>query len=234
MNLKSIRKQIKNITDYSPDLSAFNTQLDEIINNSYFSLWVMKQWSFTKKENFISFHPDIKPSRDTANGVPNANVIKGDRRVTLSAGIDRLTSMWEGQPMSIQGREYIISKVVSPQEILLVEPFAGATAVDETEWVIKMRWYTLPSDLVSVQFMGMRQYPINSNTSYKYTAIQQRREEEVGLDADRVSDNANIYISGSPKVVMAGETLRLSDAVATGAVFPLNSYIEVCWCFDLC
>lgn len=233
MNLSDIRKQVKNITDYSPELASFNTKLDEIINNSYYSIWTAKHWNFTTKEMFFTFHPDIRPDRDTANGTPNASVTKGDRRVTFSTGIDRLTNIWEGQPIAIQGREYIISKVISPSVILLTEPFTGASSVDEMEWVIKMRWYTLPSDAVSLYFIGMRQYPINNNNTNKYTQLQAYREEQIGLDADVYADDAQAYIMGSSKVIPAGETLDLTNVpVVVGTPFPLNSYIEVCWCFE--
>jgi len=38
-NLQAIKEKIKNISDYSPQLAAYNDQLDELINDAYYSIW---------------------------------------------------------------------------------------------------------------------------------------------------------------------------------------------------
>ena len=64
MNLKELREQIKNITDYSPELQAYSNQLDQLLNFSYFNLWRSKRWSFAQKQTFLEAYPDINSDRE--------------------------------------------------------------------------------------------------------------------------------------------------------------------------
>ena len=92
-NLKALREKVKNITDYSPELQQFNDQLDELINDAYYCIWTMKRWNFATELDFMRFHVDITATTDLENAATTAvylAVNRGERKVTLSAGIDRL------------------------------------------------------------------------------------------------------------------------------------------------
>ena len=69
MNLTAIREKIKNITDYSPDLQAFNEQLDEIVNDAYYSIWTQKRWVFATESIPYRFFVDILPVIVTGNSL---------------------------------------------------------------------------------------------------------------------------------------------------------------------
>lgn len=234
-NLKSLRNKIKNIIDYAPDLQVFNDQVDDIINDAYLSIWTEKRWNFARKEAQFDFHPDITPNRDDINGIPNANVQPGSRYVTLSVSVDRLNSDWEGQPIEIQGREYIISKVMSKTEIILTEPFRGSSNSDELNWLIKYRWYYLPSDVSELLYMGMRDYPFiaGGSSTGKMFAIENRPEESFNLRVDKKGENAEAYIWGAPINIPAGEKTVLTQVVGTAEYnFDADSSLEVCWAFE--
>ena len=149
MNLIALRQKIKNITDYSPELQQFNDQLDELLNDAYYALWSMKRWNFATKIDFLQFHPDITSDSDTefsGGAAVTLSVTNGDRKITLSNSIGRLekTDVWEGSPVEINSNEYIISKIINNQEILLTEAFQGDTAAALTTWKIKKRYYDWP------------------------------------------------------------------------------------------
>ena len=118
MNLKQIREQIKNITDYSPDLQAYSNQIDSLINNSYFNLWRSKRWSFAQKTEFLDAYPDINSERELGpgGGTPiTAAWNDGARLVTFSADVFTLfehKDVYEGNIIELEGREYTILQVL--------------------------------------------------------------------------------------------------------------------------
>lgn len=231
MNLKALRDMVKNVTDYSPTLQQYNDQLDSLLNEAYFSIWSLKRWTFSQREEFLTFYPDIMPGRENAPGGVTALVVKGDRRVIFSGGIDRLTPKWEGQPIEIQEREYIISKVEDTRTIYLTEPFAGTGDVLSKAWTIKFRTYTLPEDCIELLYLGHREYPYNTRASDKLEAIMPRREETLNLDADKKADKAEAYIWQPPMVIPSGEKL-VTEHQPGPTTFPFGSYLELCWCFE--
>jgi hypothetical protein len=244
-NLTALREKVKNVIDYSPELQQFNDQLDQLINDAYYSLWTFKRWNFATKTTTFPFYVDILPTRDIENavsGIVNANVIQGDRRVVFSAVMDRLTffgaKVWEGQPISIQNFEYTISKVISGNTILLDRQFQGKTNSDDISWVIKKRWYDLPEDSLELLYLGHRDFPYNTAAGSfppfgKATAILPRREEEADLRGDYKASYAEAYIWAPAYQVPAAEKLSLVAATVEGlgTKITANTYWELCWAF---
>lgn len=234
MNLKALRDMVKNVTDYAPKLQQYNNQLDSILNEAYYSIWTLKRWNFANKEELLTFHPDIMPDRENAPTGVTAAINRGDRRVVFSAPIDRLTPGWEGQPIEIQGREYIISKVQNNSLIYITEPFAGNTDLTSVGWMIKYRTYTLPEECMELLYLGHREYPFNTASSKKLEAIMSRREETLDLNVDKKAEKAEAYIWQAPDVIPSGETLETANVPnAPFPGWPFGTYLEVCWAFEM-
>ena len=237
MNLIALRQKVKNITDYSPELQQFNDQLDDLLNDAYYALWSMKRWNFATKIDFIDFLPDITSDTDTefsAGAAVTLSVTNGDRRVVLSHSIGRLDYVdnWEGSPIEINSNEYIISKIINNQQILLTTAFEGDTAAALTTWKIKKRYYQLPEDCAELLYLGHRDYPYNNNSGAyppygKATAILPRHDESYGLRVDYDNVYAEAYIPSPTIPIQAAETLSIattSGSLSTG-------YYELCWAF---
>jgi len=240
MNLTALRERIKNQLDYSPDLQAFNEQIDHLLNEAYLGLWTMKRWTFSQKLAQFKFLPDILPERDTTTGTPiNASVTKGSRRVTFSGVMDRLSNAldWEGAIFDLDNLEYTISKVVSGSEILLDKPFVGTTNIDSTDWVIKKRYYPLPQDNLELLSLSHRDNPSNVGSGAlppygKLRAILPRRDEELNLRTDYKAAYAEAYVWSPPQFIPPAETLSLDFApLEDNTGFLNNTYLEVCWAF---
>jgi len=252
MNLTAIREKIKNITDYSPDLQAFNEQLDEIVNDAYYSIWTQKRWTFATETIPFRFFVDILPDRDNENVVAPATSVgaiwvQGERLVNFQFPIDRLTKVgtlegrdvWEGQPITIENREYIIEKVVLGNQIIVDEPIVAPAPLAGTysyNWYIKKRWYDLPEDLLELLFLGHRDYPYNTSAgSYppygKATAIMPRREEQIDLRADYKASYAEAYIWSPSRFVKPAERLKINILQDVGVGWNANGYYEFCWAF---
>ena len=253
MNLTAIREKIKNITDYSPDLQAFNEQLDEIVNDAYYSIWTQKRWVFATESIPYRFFVDILPDRDNENVIApvtsvGASWTQGERRVTFQFPIDRLTNVgalegkdvWEGQPITIENREYIIVKIQTGSSIIVDEPIVAPTPAAgtfSTNWVIKKRWYDLPEDTIELLFLGHRDYPYNTSAGSfppygKATAIMPRREEQIDLRADYKASYAEAYIWSPAVDVKPAEKCGLTEQQDTGAGFTINHHYEICWAFE--
>jgi len=208
-NLAALKTKIKNITDYAPELASYNHSLDQLINDAYMDIWTLKRWTFATKEYLFPFYPDILPTRDVVAPTTsvNANVTKGSRRITFSTGIDRLSPIWEGQPIEIQSYEYTISKVVSSAEILLDKPFVGTTDTDDTTWAIKARWYDLPQDSIELLSLAHRDIPFSNGGSGlfppygKLVAILPRRDEEINLRMDYNASWAEGFVWSPSKFI---------------------------------
>jgi len=240
-NLKALREKIKNITDYSPELSQFNDQLDELINDAYYSLWTMKRWNFTTKLGTMRLHTDILPGTDTENnagGTVTASINKGERQVAFVAAIDRLhdPDIWEGQPIEIDTMEYTISKVLAGQVILLDRPFEGDTSTENSNWKIKKRFYDLPIDCLELLYLGHRDYPYVSVTGSqnpygKSTAILPRREEDLDLRVDYTQSYAEGYITTPVQNIKPAEQLTLGQSNLVGSNFQTGNFYEITWAF---
>lgn len=244
-NLKALREKIKNITDYSPDFQQYNDQLDELINDAYFYIWNLKRWTWAFKEYYFKFIPDMLPTRDTVTANPvTATLVRGLRRVTFSAPMDRLTAeVFEGQPIEIQGYEYIISKVVNTQIILLDQPFHGTSTSagnEDTTWRIKKRYYDLPQDCIELLALAHRDVPNGNGGTGRFPpygkllALMPRRDEQVNLRMDYAASYAEAYVWSENKFIPPAQKVALSqtDAELTNlGGFPFGTYLEVCWAF---
>ncbi len=49
MNLKEMRDFVGNILDYTPDVNAYNEELNRIINEVYLEFFVSQPWYFSQK-----------------------------------------------------------------------------------------------------------------------------------------------------------------------------------------
>lgn len=242
-NLEQLRQKVKNITDYSPELQQFNDQLDDLINDAYYSIWTMKRWNFTTKLSTLRFHVDITKNTDLGNAGAatevNAIVNQSQRQVVFDVSIDRLIfykDQWEGQPIEIDNQEYTINKVVSGTTILLDRAFEGTTNTENTSWKIKKRWYDLPKECLELLYLGHRDYPYVSATGTqnpygKSTAILPRREEELNLRTDYEMDYAEAYITSPALLTRPGENLSIEDSETPNANLQSGTYYEICYAF---
>jgi hypothetical protein len=230
------------VIDYSPDLQQFNDQLDQLLNDAFYFIWNYKRWTFSTKIVTFPFYPDMLPGRDNeaSPGTPvTATLIEGQRKVTFSAGMDRLLllrDIWEGSPISIQNFEYTISKVLSTSELLLTEAFRGTSSTTDITWVIKKRYYDLPSDCLELLYLGHRDYPYNTSAGSfppfgKSTGLVARREEELDMRADYKASYAEAYVQSPSVSIPSGEKLWMEAKNTVGATIPSSTYYEICWGF---
>jgi len=241
MNLGTLRERLKNSMDYSPELRAFNNQIDSIINDAYMNIWTLRRWNFSTKNHTLKFIPDILPTRDTgrtAGATVTAALNKGSREVSFSGLMDRLTAQnFEGAIFSVEGHEYTISKVVSAQNILLDKPYIGTTAAENSSWEIKKRYYSLPEDCTELLSLSHKDTPATSNggglpARGKLVAIAPRKDEELNLRVDLKASYAEAYVWSPPENIAPGETLGLSSLDKNDTTgFQYDTYLEVCWAF---
>jgi hypothetical protein len=251
MNLLDLRSKLKSITDYSPELKAYNEQLDDLLNDSYFNLWTAKRWRFSQVREFMKVYPDLSFGQSTRN----ASVQNGSRRVVFSGTVPMLLaestmgpfssqsfstaygdtgSAYEGQIFEAAGREYNILKIVSSTEIHLDEQYRGTTNIANTDWIIKKRFYDLPDDCMELLNLSQRDIPGASGTRPIYgkiSGISKRREEELNLREDYTATYAECYIDTPPINVPPAEKFKVISIAAGAAALTASTSFELCWAF---
>ena len=248
MDLKGIREQIKNISDHSPEIQAYSNQLDALINIAYFRLWSSKRWLFAQKQTWLEAYPDINSGRETMGVGPaiTAAYDDGQRLVTFSAPVYTLANrkdIYEGNIIQLKGREYTILQILSPTQLTTSEPIrlvdGVASETEDSDWLVKARFYTLPEDCIEILNLQHRDVPIGSGGNGtilppygKTVALLPRFEEELGLREDYTQTYAECYVPVPPHVVPPGEKLAGTFIPAEGGVggnIPGNKYFEICW-----
>ena len=236
MNLTEIRNKIKSITDYSPELTTYNEQLDILINDAYNAIWTEKRWRWAQKVIFLDIWPDIVPLQPDGT-TKNAGVTNNRRRVTFSGALRSLESypyQWEGQIIQIQGRDYFIDQVISSTEIRLREPFRGTTDVDDVTWIFKHRFYDLPPDAIEILGLVHKDTPaVGKIPPYgAVRGITARREEDLNLREDFTSFYSEAYIPYGTSNVIPAETCTVTAVTVGGSTIPAGTYMEFCWAFE--
>ena len=235
MNLTEIRNKVKSITDYSPELTTYNEQLDILINDAYNAIWTEKRWRWAQKVLFVDIWPDVVPLQPDG-ATRNANVTNNRRTVTFSGTVQALAAypyQWEGQIIEIQGRDYFIDQVLSGTEIRLREPFRGTTAAENSTWKMKHRFYDLPPDAIEILGLVHKDTPaVGKIPPYgAVRGISARREEDLNLREDFASFYSEAYIPYGTSNVPAAETLSFSTEGVVGTI-PVGTSLEFCWAFE--
>mgnify|MGYP003635744953 FL=1 len=58
MNLKEMREMIGSILDYSPNVTAYNAEMNRIINETYLDFYMLQPWTFCQKTLDVYTTPD--------------------------------------------------------------------------------------------------------------------------------------------------------------------------------
>lgn len=245
MNLKTIREKIKNVSDYSPEVLAYDNQLDSIITDAYYAVWTEKRWDFAQKLAFLNVYPDITGTREGKTCI----VKDGERVITFSAAVQQLhpsnNHIWEGNIFEVRGREFTIEKIISSTVIYLTEPVRLLTADISTgvssgalsDWKIKSRFYHLPQDCIEIFSLGHRDAPVSNSLHGKTPGLSKRREEELNLKEDKASSYADYYITTPPSIVPDAEDMSIAITSVGGSALNTgsfrNSYYELCWAVEI-
>ena len=243
MRLTDLRTEVKNITDYAPELAAYKDQVDRLINAAYYAIWRMRRWTFAQERSELPLYPDINSAR---TGV-TVNTDDGRRLVTFSGPVEFFVSNRdnvEGNVIQLKGREYTILKVESNTQLVLVEPVrhakdasgsSPASIAGQTDWIVKFRFYRLPEDCIELLYLGHRDVPATSGGPPAYgkaPGLSARREETLNLREDYTNSYAECYIPTPPINVPPADKLGVTWQVggsASAGTFARNKYYEFCW-----
>lgn len=247
MNLSELRRSIKNLSDYSPELIDYDNQLDDIINDAYNNVWRAKRWNFAETTFFQNIFPDLNQATADPTGTITASIVDGQRNVVFSAPIKILISqrdVWEGNILEVDSREYTIVKIISETELAVDEPIrtldGAATKASIDDWVIKVRYYRLPEDCMEILSLAHRDVPTGSGGSLppygKLLALSPRHEAELGLRQDYTANWAEAYIPISPIQVPNAEkqTVAFNQVAAESGLGDLvqGTWYEMAWAFQ--
>lgn len=244
MDLQSIRNMVKSVTDYAPELQSYNNQLDSLINEAYLRLWSHRRWVFTTQLMSMRVHPDMTPERE-ANGasLPEASYSDGQRLITFSEAL-RYTSLYreayEGNVITLEGRDYTIVEVISPTSISVSEPIrvvdGSSSVTGYLDWTIKCKQYTLPEDCVEIlgiTHVDAPSYSLRAPRTRIPCVLPSQLDSYPTLE-NTTSNYAEYYVPRPPVHVPPGEKLSVDFTASEGASdgnLEQLSFYELCWSF---
>ena len=230
MDRASLRAAIKKASEWDPDSTAYDVELNEKINDAYRQVWDSYPWAFSQKTVEMPVHRDRLPARftSTLDGSGNAGGLTPTTTTAhgtkMPAGYNVFTLDDVGQALEIDGREYEIAEVQSPTVAYTRERYQGASGL-KTDWAIRHRDYWLPQDCLEVLGVWFDDLPHPSETHLgSPPGIPQGMASRLALERDETTTK-------SPSVWQPGPTLAIpkppetpTAANATDGALPNGTY----------
>ena len=154
MRLYELRGHVANICNYDPEVTAYKTEIDRLINSALNELYDGRLWNFAQREVRLVAHED----RTATDGT----VTNGSSTVTTAANFfttDMPGMFLEGP----DGVEYEILKRSSATSVELTSDYTGTTVAGTAQITVKHRYIDLPTDCVKVLQLGRR--PLSAETT---------------------------------------------------------------------
>jgi len=246
MNLSQLSTQVKSLSDYKPDAPSYQRDLEDIINNAYYSVWSTANWTFAHKTDYVEFQPDITPTLCGVENGDNVTVsitpIGGSIVATFSGMVTRLVnhpSLWLGNILVVEGLEYVIVKSERyytgtdyVARVFVDQPFRTDKLV--TDWYITQRYITLPIDCEEPIGLAYRPWPYDG-TDYLPLKAYSLYQEAYSVGVKSSVDKSWAYVREPSTNVPAGGklTYTLTDRTSSptqGTFIPGDS-IQVCWAY---
>ena len=229
MNLRQMLDMANSILDYSPGITAYETEVKRFLNESYLDLFSDRCWSFSQKDLLV----EMKKDRTANDGrVAATNTIQ-----TLAAFF---TDDMEGMVVQISSsaaaannKEWKILQVTNSTTAVIetkngTTPAAVVDMSNTVVFTVKHRWITLPNDIVQVMSFGIRS-PENERQDFGY--LNKWLDEHLALDVDLVSRPTD-YVMGEDLIIEGPVVTPVVSALgAGGSTVPSAGNYDICYTF---
>lgn len=210
MNLAELRTLVGNLTDYDPNTTAYNADIDRLINDTYLNLFSMHPWSFAEKEATVTAYADV---------VLDIGVTITSR--TITSATNGFLDWMEGQLIELSGTEYEIVQVASVGTAYLKLPCTAATGT-VLGATIKMRFVDLPEDCINLLQVGSYQKMPADQPRGRFMPLARYEGDQYGLSYSTTGTPTS-YLHADTVTVRAPVTPpTLSTHIATA--WPAGSY----------
>ena len=214
MRLVDLRNMIANIVDYDPAVETYRQQITDLINDAYFRLYTVKQFTFAQKEKVIKAYKDVEVNVTSA-GTPSG--------VLTFPAITPMPSHWEGQIIEVDGVEYEIAWVENTTTLHLTTDTPSFATATTFAAKVKFRYLDLPSDCVSILNVAKRSMTLTPQEPGMFIAVARYEDEYYNLPLDEVNlpnywVPADEYHVSTPRSVLS----VTSSGTGTGTNITLN------------
>lgn len=233
MNLKDIRTQVMEISDWSPDNLAYKVFVDRAINMAILNIWMRKPWIFSYKETYLDLISDITSEQ----GGGAINVLNMSRKVSFANPVYDFQNdprTFQGQTMEIEGKDYKIQELIDIDTLYLSEPFRtqdGTASATTTDWKIKHAIYRLPEDCIKLETFFQSDRPVNAITPREADSIPIVRNN---LYQSSISGSYATHICLEEDLkIPAGDFISVQQFNETNAdCIPDGQWCEFAWAFQ--
>lgn len=172
MKLSEIREYIGNILDYQPNITTYNAQLNDVINDQYYKLFTEKPFVFAQKEQIIVARKDVDVTGLTITGT------------SVYAATAMFDSTMAGNIFAVGESEYEIAWVVSSTQIYLTTAFSGTSVSSGT---IRYRYLDMPSDMVEIVQVLKRAMQLSPTEPGRLIPVTRYEDEYYNLPLNEVN-----------------------------------------------
>lgn len=214
MNLKELRDMVGNILDYNPNVTAYNAELNKVINEVYLNFYLSQPWTFAQQTLDVYSNPDTTDtsctiSQNTASGAfknvivgcTNIAAIKkeglinheGDTLLITNAANSDDNGLYVIDKIDLPGTNVYVSKLSS--NLQQVNWKSGGLVADTITAVAKAYYLRMPKDCSQILSVGIRNVDeagsgVGNALGHAYE-ISRKRDEELDLRLDETGTPVN-------------------------------------------
>jgi len=212
MNLKEMREMVANLLDYNPNVSAYNTEINRLLNEEYLNFYMTQPWEFAQRTVDIYTKEDATDTaatiskntiggswKNVVNVCPNITAVSGDGNLNHEGSMLVITDASDAD----DNGEYIIDSIDFSNNKCYVSKVSGNRSrvnwqsgglVADTITANAYQIYqTLPRDCAQILSVGIRNMNETGtglgNAMGHIDNLTRRRDEELDL---------RITLSGTP------------------------------------
>ena len=178
MKLSEIREYIGNILDYQPNITSYQNQLNDVINENYFRLFSEKPFTFAQKQVLISAKKDLS--------LTSVTVTQNSATITTGGGGQFPTDgSMDGQVIDILDVEYTIAWVATTSTAYLTAVYAGSSGTPAA--TVKYRYLDLPQDCVEIMQVLKRSMQMTPAEPGRMVPVTRYEDEYWNLPLNEVN-----------------------------------------------
>lgn len=174
MRLTDLRAYVANILDYSPEVEAYKTQIDSILNDAYRRLFSEKPFTFAQKDKVIKAKTDVK-------GTIGATL----NNTEITAAAPFFTDDMAGQVISLDDVEYTIAWIFNTTVAHLTTSYTASTG--NKSGVVKYRYLDFPQDMVSCLQVIKRSMDLTPQEPGRMIPLSRYEDEWYNLPLNEVN-----------------------------------------------
>ena len=237
MNLGDLRAMVGSIVDYDPDVTTYQDEVTEILNQLYLDFFSDKRWQFAQKTSKLVARPD----QTATDAAYDGTAASGDTNITTTAPF--FDAWMENQVLDISGGTIVAPNNRVNKEVRIVRVLtttsahveggsfaAGATPDIATAVTIvaKNRYLDLPTDCVGLISVGVRDI---KEETLPHSNVSRYLDEIYDLDLNQTGRPTDWVLHDDSTLVPPRLAPSLTNGGANPTGAPVTGSYQACYTY---